>query len=78
MQHKNGKRTHHLHLVLENSSNWNDKILFRDILRNDKIVLEKYLALKLLLANNLKQDREAYTEAKSEFIQEVLGSWGSR
>jgi GrpB-like predicted nucleotidyltransferase (UPF0157 family) len=74
MRHENGKRTFHLHLVLENSYEWNNKLKFRDMLRRDDVLLNKYIKLKLSLMNEFKEDREAYTRAKDGFIREALGT----
>lgn len=75
MRHENGKRTFHLHLVLENSEEWNSKLKFRDMHRSDEVLLDKYIALKLSLMNEFKGDREAYTRAKDGFIREAMGDW---
>lgn len=65
-------RTHHLHLVPYDSPLWEERIRFRDILRNNIKVAEKYERLKLSLANDLSSDRESYTEQKWPFIKGVL------
>lgn len=72
MKHSNGRRTHHLHMVLPGSSNWLDKIRFRDLLRADAGLAAKYLSLKKDLAQRYSQDREAYTEAKADFVRNAL------
>jgi GrpB-like predicted nucleotidyltransferase (UPF0157 family) len=65
-------RTHHLHLVPYESNLWKQRIKFRDILRADSKVASKYVELKKALAKHYKEDREAYTESKANFIQNVL------
>ncbi len=66
-------RTHHLHLVPHNSALWNDRIAFRDRLRADTALAAEYAELKLRLARTHADDREAYTQAKTPFIEGVLG-----
>jgi GrpB-like predicted nucleotidyltransferase (UPF0157 family) len=66
-------RTHHLHLVPFASSLWKDRIYFRDRLRADECLANNYAALKHRLAQMYGNDREAYTQAKTPFIAEVLG-----
>ncbi len=70
-------RTHHLHLVPYQSNLWQDRIKFRDILRTDKGIAEKYEALKLSLAEKYKADRDEYTKAKWPFIKNVLSQSGT-
>ncbi len=61
-------RTHHLHLVDE-CEELERRLRFRDYLRADPALAGEYLALKCALAERYRDDREAYTEAKSEFIR---------
>lgn len=65
-------RTHHLHLVPLGSPLWQDRILFREVLRSDAVTRANYQALKEHLASTHSMDREAYTEGKSAFIADVL------
>ncbi len=74
MKHANGRRTHHLHLVLPDSKHWVDKIRFREILRADPFWAHKYVSLKKDLARKHSADREAYTEAKADFVSAALAS----
>lgn len=69
-------RTHHLHLVPYDSPLWRERIKFRDILRNNEQVAEKYEQLKVSLARDLTDDRERYTELKWPFIEGVLREFG--
>lgn len=66
------RRTHHLHLVPVGSQRYSDELSFRDRLRADPGLAAEYLALKRHLADRHRNDREAYTEAKSAFIQAAL------
>lgn len=68
------RRTHHLHLVPVGSRRYVDELAFRDRLRADPAVAEEYAALKRALAERFASDREAYTDAKSDFIRQVLES----
>lgn len=65
-------RTHHLHLVPYLGEVWNSRLAFRDRLRVDSELRDAYAELKLSLAETFRDDREAYTEAKSEFIASAL------
>ena len=65
-------RTHHLHLVPFESALWKERIRFRELLRSDKSVFDQYEKLKRDLAASHKENREAYTEKKWPFIQQVL------
>lgn len=65
-------RTHHLHLVPFNSPLWVERIAFRDLLRNNSDVASDYANLKMGLAYNYENDREAYTQQKWPFIKKAL------
>ncbi|HEX3392864.1 MAG TPA: bifunctional GrpB family protein/GNAT family N-acetyltransferase [Solirubrobacteraceae bacterium] len=62
-------RTHHLHLVNEHEE-LERRLRFRDRLRADPVLAGEYVRLKRALAERFPDDREAYTEAKSEFVRE--------
>jgi GrpB-like predicted nucleotidyltransferase (UPF0157 family) len=47
-------------------------LAFRDALRADPALADAYGDLKRTLAARLSHDRNAYTEAKSAFIEQVL------
>ena len=68
-------RTHHLHLIPWRSPLWQERLAFRDALRASRSLAERYEALKLQLAARYPRDREAYTEAKTPFIDSVLQAW---
>jgi GrpB-like predicted nucleotidyltransferase (UPF0157 family)/GNAT superfamily N-acetyltransferase len=65
-------RTHHLHLVPADSRRFADELAFGDLLRSNASVANAYAALKHELADRFRDDREAYTEAKGDFIREAL------
>ncbi len=64
-------RTHQVHMVERGSETWRDFIVFRDRLRRDAELAKTYAELKMALAARYPEDRQAYTEAKAEFIREV-------
>ncbi len=66
------RRTHHLHLIPTGSPRYRDELAFRDALRRDPALTERYAALKRDLAARFRDDREAYTEHKAPFVSEVL------
>lgn len=69
-------RTHHLHLIPYGSWFWRARLGFRDTLRADPVLAEEYAQLKYRLAEKYREDREAYTEAKSDFVQRILSLIG--
>ncbi len=66
------QRTHHLHLAPVNSQRYRDELAFRDKLRSDPALAERYVALKHELAARYPDDRDAYTDGKSTFISRCL------
>jgi GrpB-like predicted nucleotidyltransferase (UPF0157 family) len=67
-------RTHHAHLIPVTSRVYRERLAFRDALRADPALRERYGELKRRLAREHAGDREAYTEAKAPFIAGVLQS----
>ncbi len=65
-------RTHNLHLVEAESWYWKERSLFRDYLRADPATAREYARLKHELAGRFRDDREAYTAAKKEFVAAVV------
>ena len=76
MRHAGGHRTHHLHLVIHEDREWRRKIAFRNALRADAKAAIRYHVLKTRLALDKGSDRDAYTSAKTEFVEEVLRCHG--
>jgi len=68
--------THHVHLVQAGGDEERKTLAFRDYLREHSDVADQYLALKMKLAAATNADdaaeREAYANAKSEFIDGVV------
>ena len=56
------------HLHIRHPGDW-DEIVFRDYLRRNPRKAEEYAELKKELQKRFKHDRDAYTEAKGEFIR---------
>lgn len=66
-----GRRTHHVHLCEAGSEMW-QRLLFRDHLRTHPEEAARYAALKHGLAARHREDREAYTAAKTDYVEAVL------
>jgi GrpB-like predicted nucleotidyltransferase (UPF0157 family) len=65
-------RVAHIH-VCPSGSRWErEHLLFRDFLRTHPDVAGRYSGLKHSLAREHPEDREAYAEAKSAFIDQVM------
>jgi GrpB-like predicted nucleotidyltransferase (UPF0157 family) len=62
----------HLHLIQAGHERWAQQLEFRDALRRDDELADTYANLKRRLAAEHPHDREAYTEAKAEFILDAL------
>ncbi len=66
------RRTHHLHLIPTDSRPFRDELTFRDRLLASPEAAREYAALKRDLAERFAHDREAYTDAKADFICRIL------
>lgn len=66
--------THHLYVCAEGSVELIRHCAFRDALRSDPSLVKAYGDLKQSLAERFRDDRDAYTEAKTDFIEAVLKS----
>ena len=66
------RRTHHLHLVPVTSARYRDELRFRDYLRSDSQARAEYARLKYSLAERFSRDRDAYTQAKTAFVEHIL------
>ena len=71
-----GKAPHspgfHLHLVKEGSSFQLRHVLFRDWLRTHHADAEAYMDLKISLSEKYRDDRVAYTQSKTDFINRIV------
>lgn len=65
-------RSFYLHVVLVGSTNWENYLRFRDVLRSNPSLRREYERLKQAMAEAHKTDRRAYTAAKNSLIQSVL------
>jgi GrpB-like predicted nucleotidyltransferase (UPF0157 family) len=63
-----GEPSHHLYVLIEGAKELRRHLAFRDALRADNALRDKYAALKRGLAEAHTRDRNGYTEAKSAFI----------
>lgn len=62
----------HLHMNEISSTEWENQVLFRDILIRDRELARNYATLKMYLAERYPQDRDAYLLGKAPFIEMVL------
>ncbi|MFC0216413.1 GrpB family protein [Paenibacillus chartarius] len=67
-----GERTHHLHILPAGGFYERNELLFRDFLRSHPQLVKEYGDLKRMLAETYPTDHEAYTRAKTDFIQRVV------
>ena len=72
-----GTATHHLSLTTVGSTYWLDHLAFRDALRADDDLRDRYGALKREQAA-AHEDIDAYTRAKTSLVREALLSVGHR
>jgi GrpB-like predicted nucleotidyltransferase (UPF0157 family) len=63
---------HHLYVCPPDSQQYRRHIAFRDYLRNHPEDASSYGALKRILVGKLGDQRNEYTEAKGEFIANIL------
>jgi GrpB-like predicted nucleotidyltransferase (UPF0157 family) len=64
------EKVYHLHVRYK--GDW-DELYFRDYLRANKDIAEKYAQLKLRLISQYEHDRDGYTKAKAEFVKKCTG-----
>jgi GrpB-like predicted nucleotidyltransferase (UPF0157 family) len=62
-----GIRTHHLHMVEQNSALW-ERLLFRDFLREFPEEARRYEQLKTDSSEKFHSDRVAYTKSKTAYV----------
>jgi GrpB-like predicted nucleotidyltransferase (UPF0157 family) len=65
-----------LHLTEVGSDLWRERLAFRDALRANSNLAAEYEALKLRLAQEHRNDVDAYTRGKRDFVARVLASAG--
>lgn len=64
-------RVFHIHI---HATGDNDEICFRDFLRRNLSVAKEYETLKMSLLPEYRNNRNGYTEAKSDFINKIIKS----
>ena len=65
-------RAYHVHLVEEGGPLWRDYLAFRDYLRAHAEAARQFTDLKRVLAARFARDREAYMNAKSSHVQNIV------
>ena len=65
-----GVRTYHIHVAPEGHRVW-EGVVFRDYLRTHPEDAQRYADLKRKLAESYGNDREAYTDLKTDFVNEI-------
>lgn len=65
-------RTHHLYLIERDDPHLHELLAFRDLLRADDDLRQRYAELKQVLARAYRLDRTAYTAAKADFVATAL------
>jgi len=76
-EHDSTLGDYHLHIIVKGSDEWNQLLLFRDLLRADRSLADEYMILKNKLFDETSADRRQYAEMKSYFIQKTLkGQYG--
>ena len=65
------RRTHHVHMTETSGEMW-QRLAFRDYLRTHPDEAANYERLKRALAVQHREDREAYTEAKKDYVEAVM------
>ncbi|NOU86217.1 GrpB family protein [Paenibacillus sp. LMG 31460] len=63
---------HHLYVCTMENAEYKRHLLFREYLRNHPEDARQYGDLKLELAQRFQNDRLAYTNAKGDFVREIL------
>ncbi len=69
---EHGKRFSHIHLYILPAPAWDEKLAFRDALREDPELAAAYVAEKRRIAELVNWDKAAYSIEKGGFIQRVL------
>ena len=65
-------QTFHLHLCEFGGKEWEEKLLFRDYLRQHPEAMKEYNSLKQTLAVRYQKDRPSYTKSKEPFISSII------
>ncbi len=73
-----GERMFHVHIVQWENEFRKDHLDFRELLRADPVIAKAYGDLKKELAIEFRNDRDGYTDSKSDFILGELRRAGLR
>lgn len=65
-------RTHHVHMVEKGSDFWVKHLRFRDHLRDHPEDARRYERLKRELAARFTDDRDLYTESKTDLVESIV------
>ena len=65
-------RTRHIHIVKWYGKAWDNYIFFRDYMNSHSDKANEYEKLKKRLASSFSDNRRAYTEGKTEFIEKII------
>ena len=65
-------RTHHIHMFEKGNQRYEDHLLFRNYLINNRDTAVEYGKLKLQLWRDHKKNRKKYTDEKSDFIEKTI------
>lgn len=69
---ENDTRTHHIHVVKWNGTEWKNYIYFRNYLNSNENAALQYQQLKEELERKYADDRIAYTKGKQDMIDNIL------
>lgn len=67
-----GVGTHHVHVIEATDPQWRSWLRFRDFLKTDRELRQRYARLKLELKDRFPCDRRSYTLGKTRFIESAL------
>ena len=70
-------RTHHVSLAEPGSHYHTATLAFRDALRNDRALADRYCDLKRVLASRFPTDRISYLNGKTDFVLSALKAYGA-
>lgn len=65
-------KTHIVHCVAHGSLRWQQIVVFKEILQQNEALKQRYLDLKRMLASKHAHDIDAYSLAKSDFVNQIL------
>jgi GrpB-like predicted nucleotidyltransferase (UPF0157 family) len=68
---KGSPHTHHIHIVEHSGEEHIRPLAFRDYLRTHVEAAQQYDKLKRMLADRFQHDRQAYNQAKTDFIRSI-------